>query len=99
MYRKQVRRRRAVLVLLVIASLVLLSTHFSESSEGPLHTIQRGVAAVLGPIEEGADRALKPGRDLIGWFDETFDARGENEALEAELQDLRERLAAAESAE
>jgi rod shape-determining protein MreC len=99
MYRKQVRRRRAVLVLLVIASLVLLSSHFSEGSEGPLHAIQRGLAAVLGPIEEGADRALKPGRDLIGWFDETFDARGQNEALEAELQDLRERLAAAESAE
>jgi rod shape-determining protein MreC len=98
MYRKQVRRRRAVLVLLVIASLVLLSSHFSESSSGPLHSIQRGLATVLGPIEEGADRALKPARDLVDWFDETFEARGENDELEAEVQDLRERLAAAESA-
>jgi rod shape-determining protein MreC len=97
-YRKQVRRRRAVLVLLVIVSLVLLSSHFSESSSGPLHSIQRGLATVLGPIEEGADRALKPARDLVDWFDETFDARGENEELESEVQDLRERLAAAESA-
>jgi rod shape-determining protein MreC len=98
MYRKQVRRRRAVLVLLVIASLVLLSSHFSEGSGGPLHAIQRGLATVLAPIEEGADRALKPARDLVDWFDETFEARGENDALNAEVQDLRERLAAAEAA-
>jgi rod shape-determining protein MreC len=76
MYRKQVRRRRAVLVLLVIVSLVLLSSHFSEGSSGPLHGIQRGLATILAPIEEGADRALKPARDLVNWFDETFEARG-----------------------
>jgi rod shape-determining protein MreC len=98
MYRKQVRRRRAVLVLLVIVSLILLSTHFSEGSDGPLHSIERGFAAVLAPVEEGADRALKPGRDLVAWFDETFKARGENDDLNAEVEDLRGRLAAAESA-
>ena len=32
----------------------------------------------FGPLEEGASRALKPARDLINWFDETFKARGEN---------------------
>jgi rod shape-determining protein MreC len=99
MYRKQVRRRRAVLVLLIVASLVLLSTQFSEEQGGPLHSVQRGVATVFGPLEEGASRALKPARDLVDWFDETFDARGENEALKAENQDLRNRLAAAQSAE
>jgi rod shape-determining protein MreC len=97
-YRKQVRRRRAVLVLLVIASLVLLSSHFSEGSSGPLHGIQRGLATILGPLEEGADRALKPARDLVGWFDETFEARGRNDELESEVQDLRGRVAAAEAA-
>src|ERR687898_438975 len=81
MYRKQVRRRRAVLVLLVIASLVLLSSHFSESSSGPLHAIQRGLATALGPIEEGADRALKPARDLFDWFGETFDDRGSSSGV------------------
>src|SRR5918994_153579 len=85
MYRKQVRRRRAVLVLLVIVSLILLSTHFSEGSGGPLHGVQRGVATVLGPLEEGADRALKPVRDMFDWFGETFDARGENEELRDEV--------------
>jgi rod shape-determining protein MreC len=98
MYRKQVRRRRAVLVLLVIASLILLSSHFSEGSSGPLHGIQRTLATILGPIEEGADRALKPARDLVSWFDETFEARGRNDDLEAEVQDLRERVSTAEAA-
>jgi rod shape-determining protein MreC len=98
MYRKQVRRRRAVLVLLVVVSLILLSSSFSESSSGPLHGVQRGVATVLGPIEEGADRALKPARDMFDWFGETFEARGDLDEAQDELADLRERVAKAESA-
>lgn len=98
MYRKQVRRRRAVLVALIVISLVLLSSHFSESESGPLHAIQRGVSTVLTPIGEGAERALKPARDLINWVDETFEARGENEALREENAELRAQVAEAQSA-
>jgi rod shape-determining protein MreC len=97
-YRKQVRRRRAVLVTLVIASLILLSLSFSESNSGPIHSMQRGLASVFGPIEEGAGRALKPARDLINWFDETFEARGENERLQSEVTELRERALGADAA-
>jgi rod shape-determining protein MreC len=97
-YRKQVRRRRAVLVALIVISLVLLSISFSEADSGPLHSIQRGVSAVLSPLEEGASRALKPARDLVSWFDETFDARGDNEALREEVQQLRAEVADAQSA-
>ncbi len=53
MYRKQVRRRRAVLVALIVISLVLLSSQFSEADSGPLHTIQRGVATVFAPVGRG----------------------------------------------
>jgi rod shape-determining protein MreC len=98
-YRKQVRRRRALLVLLVVAALVLLSTQFSEREGGPLHSVQRAVASAFGPLEEGATRALKPARDLVNWVDETFKARGENEDLRSELQDVRTQLAQAQSAE
>jgi rod shape-determining protein MreC len=97
-YRKQVRRRRAVLVTLVIASLILLSLSFSEADSGPIHSVQRGLASVFGPIEEGAGRALKPARDLVNWFDETFEARGENERLQSELTETREQALAAEAA-
>jgi rod shape-determining protein MreC len=98
MYRKQVRRRRAVLLLLVVASLTLLSLYFREGSDGPFHRVQRGVAAVLGPFSEGADRALKPARDLVNWFDETFEARGENEKLKEDLAEARDQLAQAQVA-
>ena len=40
---------------------------------------------MFGPVEEGAERALKPARDLINWFDETFQARGENEELRGQV--------------
>ena len=98
MYRKQVRRRRAILVALIITSLVLLSAHFSEADSGPLHAIQRGVATALSPLESVASQALKPARDLVNWFDETFEARGENDELREDLAQAREQLAAAEAA-
>ena len=98
MYRKQVRRRRAVLVALIVASLVILSLSFSEAQSGPLSSIQHGISTVLSPVEEGASRALKPARDLVNWFDETFDARGENDDLRAEVAELREELADSEEA-
>jgi rod shape-determining protein MreC len=98
MYRKQVRRRRAVLVALIVTSLVLLSAHFSEAQSGPLHAIQRGVATILSPLESVASEALKPARDLIDWFDETFEARGENDDLREELADVRAQLAEAQGA-
>ena len=99
MYRRDLRRRRAVLVTLIVASLVLLSLHFSESGSGPLHGAQRGVASLLAPLEDVASRALKPGRDAINWFDETFKAKGENDELKAEVASLREQLAEAQQAE
>ena len=98
MYRKQVRRRRAILVGLIVVSLVLLSSHFSEAESGPLHAFQRGVATILSPVGDLAERALKPARDLLDWFDETFEARGENEELRAEVAELRAQVAAGRDA-
>ena len=86
MYRKQVRRRTGGAVAarrrLADAPQPLSS---GRASGGPLHGFERGVSTVLGPFEEGADRALKPARDLVNWFQETFEARGENEELEDEV--------------
>jgi rod shape-determining protein MreC len=97
MYRKQVRRRRAVLLLLVIASLTLLSLYFREGTTGPIHRVQRGVATLLGPFQEVTDRALKPAQDSINWFHETFEARGDRAKLEDEVADLRDQLAQAQT--
>jgi rod shape-determining protein MreC len=88
-----------VLVLLIVVALVLISATFSQSSGGPLHSVQQGVASVFAPLEDGATRALKPARDLVNWVSETFNARGENSDLKTDVQKLRSQLAKAQSAE
>jgi rod shape-determining protein MreC len=85
-YRKQVRRRRAVLALLIVGSFVLLTVTYGSGSNG----LQRGVSTVFSPIQSVADGALKPARDLVNWFDQTFDARGRNSRLQSELRKARQ---------
>jgi rod shape-determining protein MreC len=93
MHDKVVRRRRAVLAVLVLLSLFLLTAYFGEGSNGGLHAVQRGAMEVLAPVQEGANRALKPFRDLFGWFGDTLDAKSKNDQLEAERDKLRNDVA------
>src|SRR3954470_17387081 len=89
MHDRAVRRRRAVLIALVLSSLILLTAYFGESSGGGLHSVQRGAMSVLSPIQEGANRAVKPARDLFGWFGDTLDAKQQRDQLRAERDRLR----------
>jgi rod shape-determining protein MreC len=73
---------------------VLLTITYGHSSGG----LQRGVSTVFSPLQSVADRALKPARDLVDWFDKTFDARGENSRLKAELTKEREQAVAGQAA-
>src|SRR3954454_18998147 len=93
MHDKVVRRRRAVLALLVALSLFLLTAYFGESAGGGLHATQRGALEVLAPIEEGANKVLKPVRDLFGWFGDTLDAQDERDRLQRERDQLRSQVA------
>ncbi len=92
MYDKQVRRRRLALAAFVVASLILLTVYFGEGPGGGLHAVQRGALSVLGPIQEGANRALKPVRDLFGWVGDTVDAKKERDTLVKRNQDLERQL-------
>ncbi len=85
MYRKQVRRRRAVLIGLVLLGFVLLTATFGQGSGA----FGGGLGTVFGPVQDAASRALKPARDLVNWFDETVEARGERERLTNELEESR----------
>lgn len=99
MYDKTVRRRRAVLALLVVLSLILLTAYFGEAPSGGLHSLQSGFLTVVSPIQDGANKALKPVRDLFGWFGSTLHAKSQNSELRKQLAKVREELTAKQSNE
>ncbi len=64
-------------MLLVVLSLLLLTAYFGEASGGRLHGVQRDFLTVVSPIQNGANKALKPVRDLFGWFGDTLHAKSQ----------------------
>jgi rod shape-determining protein MreC len=93
-YDKTVRRRRAVLALLVVLSLILLTAYFGEAPSGSLHSVQRGFLTVVAPIQDGANKALKPVRDLFSSIDEVFHAKSQNAELRKQVAQLRRQVVA-----
>jgi rod shape-determining protein MreC len=93
-YDKTVRRRRAVLALLVVLSLILLTAYFGEAPSGRLHSVQRGFLTVVSPIQDGANKALKPVRDLFSSIDEVFHAKSQNAELRKQNAKLRREVVA-----
>jgi rod shape-determining protein MreC len=79
---------------LVLVSLGLITVYFRESSEGPLHAAQRIGVSVLMPFEVAGERVARPFRDGWAYVSDLFDAKDENDELQAEVEELRERLIA-----
>ncbi len=97
MYDKTVRRRRAVLAVLVVLSLLLLTAYFGEAPGGRLHAVQRDFLTVISPIQNGANKALKPVRDLFGWVHDTVHAKTQRDELLKQVDKLRGELIANQS--
>ncbi len=98
MHDKQVRRRRAVLVALVVVSLILLTAYFGESPSSPLHSVQRGIVAVLSPVQTGASKALSPVRDVANWVSDTLRAKSQRDQLKKQVEALNKKVAEYQSA-
>lgn len=96
MHDKVVRRRRAVLALLVIVSVVLLTDYFGESASSPLHSAQRGIVAVLSPVQDGASKVLSPVRDVSDWFSSTLNAKSQRDQYKREYIQAERQLAVAQ---
>jgi rod shape-determining protein MreC len=83
-----------VLALLIVGSFALLTITYGQGSDG----VQRGVSTIFSPVQSVADRALKPARDLVNWFDKTFDARGKESRLQGELEVARKQAVGVKAA-
>ena len=53
--------------------------------------MQRDFLTVVSPIQDGANKALKPVRDTFGWFGETLHAKGQRDELRKQIDKLRPR--------
>ena len=95
---KTVRRRRAVLALLVVLSLILISASFGGSSGRPLHTVQSGFLDVLSPIESGASKVLTPVHDLFNAIATSSTPSSQRDTLRKQNGVLRQELALAAGA-
>ena len=88
-------KRRIVVVLLVLASLVLITLSFRSSA---LDSAEGYGASVLRPFEVGANRVARPFRDAAGYTSGVFHAKSENQRLTKEIEQLRLQVSRQEAA-
>jgi len=85
-------KRRVVVGLLVLASLVMITVYFRESPNGSLHSFQSAGSTVLRPFEVAADRVARPFRDAYNWTADVFHAKQENKQLREDVKRLRQQV-------
>jgi rod shape-determining protein MreC len=83
-------RRRLVVGVLVLASLVLISFSFRSGESGPLTGVQSAGASALRPFAVGLERVAQPFRDGYSWAHDLFTARDEAAKLREENRTLRQ---------
>jgi len=88
-------KRRIVVGLLVLLSLVLITVSFRSSA---LDGVQGTAAGILKPFEVAADRVARPFRDAVSWGRGLVDAKSENKRLKSQIQTLRQQLTLDEGA-
>ncbi|HEU5264486.1 MAG TPA: rod shape-determining protein MreC [Gaiellaceae bacterium] len=91
-------RRRLVVGVLVLLSLVLISLSFRSGDGSPLASAQSAGSTVLRPFAVGFERVAQPFRDAYSWADSLVDARAEAERLRAENRELLQRAIQSEFA-
>ena len=88
MPRNKVVWRRLVFVVLIIASLALLTVSLRETDSGPVHAVQQAGVSVLSPLQSWGARVAEPFQDGYTWIRTIWSAHKEAERLTEELQQL-----------
>jgi rod shape-determining protein MreC len=92
------RANTTLLVVLIVASLVLLTVYFREGDEGILHSARRATLAVSAPIARAGTAITSPVRAVGSFFGGIGASRERLDALQEQNDELRARLADLEEA-
>jgi rod shape-determining protein MreC len=93
--RSSALKRRIIVGVLVLLSLVLITVSFRSSA---LDGAQGTVAGILRPFEVAADRVSRPFRDAVGWTHGLITAKNDNKKLRRQVEELRQQRIQDESA-
>jgi rod shape-determining protein MreC len=85
------RRARLLVVLLLTAALVLVTIDFRSKGDGPLDAIGRGVMTVVGPLQDGLSRLVRPVGDFFSGFTQVGSLKEQIRALQEQNAQLRQR--------
>ena len=88
MPRNKVAWRRFVFVVLIIASLAVLTVSFRETESGPVHTVQQAAAGLLAPLQSWGARVARPFQDGYDWIRTLWSAHKDAERLAERVQIL-----------
>lgn len=88
MPRNKVAWRRVVFVVLIIASLAVLTVSFRQTESGPVHAIRQGAAGLLAPMQSWGARIADPFQDGYDWLTTIWSAHNDAERLAEQVQEL-----------
>jgi rod shape-determining protein MreC len=91
-------RRRLVVGVLALSSIVLITVSFRAGEDGPVAGIEAVGSTALRPVAVAVERVAQPFRDAYAWADGLLGARSEADRLRAEVRELRQRAIQSEFA-
>lgn len=85
------RRARLLVVLLLTAALVLVTIDFRSKGDGPLDVVGRGIMTVVGPLQDGLSRLVRPIGDFFSGFTQVGTLKEQIRQLQEQNAQLRQR--------
>lgn len=79
------------MVLLLTAALVLVTIDFRSKGDGPLEAIGRGIMTVVGPLQDGISRVVRPIGDFFSGFTQVGSLKEQVRRLQEQNAQLRQR--------
>ena len=84
------KRNYLIILGLIFFSMAILTVHFREGENGPIHRLQRLVMAATAPAQMAVSSSLQPVRDGWNYLAHFGDIKRENRRLKTEIGELRQ---------